>query len=152
HSIPAHGPATVFMTTGNRPTPALHYPSLGSLVNRLMPAAAGVPPFISFSEMRNGTAGLAGYLGTAYNPSIVEGVGAGNANPAAAGARRRHTVRPGRPRRTPADRGGRALRHREPGRLGHARPELQHAAHPPLAAARPDAVGPGRGSRHPRVA
>lgn len=80
HSIPAHGPATVFMTTGNRPTPALHYPSLGSLVTRLMPAAPGVPPFISFSEMRNGTAGLAGYLGTAYNPFIVEGVGGGGRN------------------------------------------------------------------------
>jgi hypothetical protein len=80
HSIPAHGPATVFMTTGNRPTPALQYPSLGSLVNKLMPATPGVPSFISFSEMRNGTAGLAGYLGTAYNPFIVEGVGAGPGN------------------------------------------------------------------------
>jgi hypothetical protein len=76
HTIPAHGPATVFMTTGNRPTPALQYPSLGSLVTRLMPAAPGVPPFISFTELRNGTAGLAGYLGTAYNPFIVEGAGA----------------------------------------------------------------------------
>ncbi len=80
HTIPSHGPATVFMTTGNRPTPALQYPSLGSLVTRLMPAAPGVPPFISFSEMRNGAAGLAGYLGTAYNPFIVEGVGAGARN------------------------------------------------------------------------
>jgi hypothetical protein len=87
HTIPSHGPATVFMTTGNRPTPAVQYPSLGSLVTRLMPAAPGVPPFISFSEMRNGTAGLAGYLGTAYNPFIVEGVGAGpdNRNAAATG-------------------------------------------------------------------
>jgi Protein of unknown function (DUF1501) len=76
HTIPSHGPVTVFMTTGNRPTPAVQYPSIGSLVTRLMPAAHGVPPFISFSEMRNGTAGLAGYLGTAYNPFIVEGVGA----------------------------------------------------------------------------
>src|SRR5690348_2141991 len=25
HTIPSHGPATVFMTTGNRPTPALQY-------------------------------------------------------------------------------------------------------------------------------
>src|SRR5262249_1187254 len=31
HTIPAHGPATVFMTTGNKPTPAVQYPSLGSL-------------------------------------------------------------------------------------------------------------------------
>ena len=76
HPIPAHGPATVFMTTGNRPTPAIQYPALGSLVTRLMPANPGVPPFVSFSELRNGSAGNAGYLGTAYNPFIVEGAGA----------------------------------------------------------------------------
>ncbi|MBI2803398.1 MAG: DUF1501 domain-containing protein [Planctomycetes bacterium] len=73
HTIPSHGPATIFMTTGNRPTPATQYPSLGSLVTRLMPAAPGVPPYVSFTELRNGTAGQAGYLGTAYNPFIVEG-------------------------------------------------------------------------------
>ncbi len=79
HTIPSHGPATVFMTTGNKPTPAVQYPSLGSLVSRLMPAAAGVPPYVSFSELRNGAAGQSGYLGTAYNPFIVEGA-AGNGN------------------------------------------------------------------------
>jgi uncharacterized protein (DUF1501 family) len=73
HTIPSHGPATVFMTTGNRPTPALQYPALGSLVTRLMPAAAGVPPYVTFSELRNGSAGQSGYLGTAYNPFVVEG-------------------------------------------------------------------------------
>jgi Protein of unknown function (DUF1501) len=78
HTIPSHGPATVFMTTGNRPTPALQYPAIGSLVTRLLPATAGVPPYVSFSELRNGAAGLAGYLGTSYNPFIVEGVGNGN--------------------------------------------------------------------------
>jgi hypothetical protein len=61
------------MTTGNRPTPALNYPAIGSLVTRLMPAATGVPPYVSFQELRNGSAGQAGYLGTAYNPFIVEG-------------------------------------------------------------------------------
>jgi hypothetical protein len=73
HTIPSHGPATVFMTTGNRPGPALQYPSLGSLVTRLIPAAPGVPPYVTFQELRNGSAGQAGYLGTAYNPFIVEG-------------------------------------------------------------------------------
>ncbi len=77
HTIPSHGPATVFMTTGNKPTPALQYPSLGSLTARLMPPEKGVPPFVAFNELRNGSAGLAGYLGTAYNPFIVEG-GAGD--------------------------------------------------------------------------
>jgi hypothetical protein len=77
HTIPSHGPATVFMTTGNKPTPAIHYPSLGSLTTRLLPAEKGVPPYVSFNEIRGGTAGVAGYLGTAYNPFIVEG-SAGN--------------------------------------------------------------------------
>jgi hypothetical protein len=76
HTIPSHGPATVFMTTGNKPTPALQYPSLGSLTTKLLPAEKGVPPYVSFSEMR-GTSGSAGYLGTAYNPFIVEGGGGG---------------------------------------------------------------------------
>ncbi|MCC6417721.1 MAG: DUF1501 domain-containing protein [Gemmataceae bacterium] len=75
HTIPSHGVATVFMTTGNRPTPALQYPSLGSLVTRLMPAQPGVPPYVTFSQLRNGLAGQAGYLGTAYNPFTVEGAG-----------------------------------------------------------------------------
>jgi uncharacterized protein DUF1501 len=82
HFIPAHGPATIHMTTGNRPTPALQYPSLGSLSTRLLPPEPGVPSYVSFSEIRNGSAGTAGYLGTAFNPFIVEGnaVGRGAAN------------------------------------------------------------------------
>src|SRR5262245_17092201 len=36
HSVPAHGPATVFMTTGNAPTPALQYPAIGSLAARML--------------------------------------------------------------------------------------------------------------------
>jgi hypothetical protein len=73
HTIPSHGPATVFMQTGNKPTPAIQYPVLGSLTTRLMSQEAGVPPFVSFGEMRNGNA--AGYLGTAYNPFVIEGDG-----------------------------------------------------------------------------
>ncbi len=75
HTIPSHGPATLFMTTGNKPTPALQYPSLGSLTARLMPVERGVPPYVTFNDLRNGTAGQAGYLGTAYNPFTVEGGG-----------------------------------------------------------------------------
>lgn len=75
HTIPSHGPATVFMTTGNKPTPALQYPSLGSLSAKLLPTDPGVPPYVSFSDLRNGAAGGAGYMGTAYNPFTVEGAG-----------------------------------------------------------------------------
>jgi hypothetical protein len=73
HTIPNHGPGTVWMTTGNKPTPALAYPALGSLATKLLPAEPGVPPYVSFSQLRNGAAGQAGYLGTAYNPFAVEG-------------------------------------------------------------------------------
>jgi hypothetical protein len=75
HTIPSHGPATVFMTTGNKPTPALQYPAMGSLIARLMSVEKGVPPYVAFNELRNGAAGQSGYLGTAYNPFIVEGGG-----------------------------------------------------------------------------
>jgi hypothetical protein len=77
HTIPAHGPATVFMTTGNKPTPAMQYPSLGSLASKVIPADKGVPAYVSFSDIRGGTAGQAGYLGAAHNPFLVEGNGAG---------------------------------------------------------------------------
>jgi hypothetical protein len=59
------------MTTGNRPSAALDYPSLGSLASRLLPAPAGVPAYVSFSEARAGGAGGAGYLGAAHNPFEV---------------------------------------------------------------------------------
>lgn len=75
HTIPSHGPATVFMTTGNKPTPALQYPSLGSLAMKLLPGERGVPSYVAFNEIRGGAAGTSGYLGTAYNPFVVEGAG-----------------------------------------------------------------------------
>src|SRR5437763_7507347 len=54
HTIPSHGPATVWMTTGNKPTPALGYPALGSIASKLMTATQGVRKVVSYGEMRNG--------------------------------------------------------------------------------------------------
>lgn len=79
HTIPSHSPATVFMTTGNKPTAALQYPSMGSVASKLMTTDVGVPPYVTFGDMRNGTAGLSGYLGTGYNPFVIEGNGGGGA-------------------------------------------------------------------------
>jgi uncharacterized protein (DUF1501 family) len=73
HTIPSHSPATVFMTTGNKPTAALQYPSMGSVASKLLKTEVGVPPYVTFGDLRNGTAGLAGYLGTGYNPFVIEG-------------------------------------------------------------------------------
>jgi hypothetical protein len=78
HSIAAHGPGTVYLTTGNRPSPAVDYPSLGSLASKLLPAAPGVPPYVAFRQARAaGFTGGAGYLGSAYAPFEVEGGAAG---------------------------------------------------------------------------
>jgi len=74
HTIPSHAPATVFMKTGNKPTAALQYPSMGSLTAKLLSVPPGVPPYVTFSEQRS-NAGNAGYLGTGYNPFLIEGNG-----------------------------------------------------------------------------
>jgi hypothetical protein len=74
HSITAHGPGTVYMATGHTPSAALEYPSLGSLASRVLPASAGVPPYILFNAGRaSGFTGGAGFLGPAHNPFEVEG-------------------------------------------------------------------------------
>jgi hypothetical protein len=87
HTIPSHGTATVWMTTGNKPTPALQYPALGSIGAKLLAAESGVPPFVSFGELRGGQAGSSGFLGTAYNPFIIEGAVAGKGDNAGGGFR-----------------------------------------------------------------
>ena len=49
-SIPSHEIATTFMTTGNKPTAAVQYPSMGSLAAKLLSVPRGVPPYVSFGE------------------------------------------------------------------------------------------------------
>jgi hypothetical protein len=74
HTITAHGPGTTYMATGNRPSPALDYPSLGSLAARVLPSRQGVPPYVTFAALREGSSGTGpGYLGPAYGPFEVEG-------------------------------------------------------------------------------
>jgi hypothetical protein len=73
HSIPEHGVATRYMATGNLPTPAIDYPSLGSLAAKTIPAVPGVPPHVSFGERGNAPTSGAGYLGSAYSPFEFEG-------------------------------------------------------------------------------
>ncbi|MEM1293761.1 MAG: DUF1501 domain-containing protein [Verrucomicrobiota bacterium] len=74
HTIPSHGPGTVYMHTGHKPTPALDYPSIGSLSSRLLTTPSGVPPYVTFGRDRD-RAAMGGYLGPAYNPFQVEGNG-----------------------------------------------------------------------------
>jgi hypothetical protein len=80
HSIPSHEIATTFMTTGNKPTAAIQYPSMGSLAAKLLSVPRGIPPYVSFGDLRGGKSGGPGYLGTGYNPFFVEGVSGGGKN------------------------------------------------------------------------
>src|SRR5262249_28213923 len=74
HTISAHGPGTVYMATGNRPSAALDYPALGCLAAKVLPSRAGVPPYVTFAALREGAPGVgAGYLGPALGPFEVEG-------------------------------------------------------------------------------
>ncbi|HMF12905.1 MAG TPA: DUF1501 domain-containing protein [Gemmataceae bacterium] len=70
HNIPEHGVGTLYVTTGNRPSPALDYPALGSLASRLLPVPTGVPSYVTFSGFRSTGPG---YLGSAYSAFEVEG-------------------------------------------------------------------------------
>jgi hypothetical protein len=74
HTISAHGPGTVYMATGNRPSAALDYPALGCLAAKVLPSRAGVPPYVTFAALSDGAPGVgAGYLGPALGPFEVEG-------------------------------------------------------------------------------
>lgn len=64
HSIPEHGPATQYLLTGHAPSPALIYPSLGSVVAKLSDNEGAIPAYMAFN---NPAAGNAGYLGSAWN-------------------------------------------------------------------------------------
>jgi uncharacterized protein (DUF1501 family) len=65
HTIAEHTQGTAYVMTGNRPTPAIDYPSLGSLSARLLESTSGAPPYLTLGAVA--TSG-AGDLGGALNP------------------------------------------------------------------------------------
>ena len=66
HNIPAHGPGAQYLLTGQLPSAAVDYPSVGSLVSsQLADARVSIPPYVTFAGP---PAGGAGYLGSAWNP------------------------------------------------------------------------------------
>jgi hypothetical protein len=73
HTITAHGPGTVYMTTGNRPSAALEYPALGSIAAKVLPPRPGTPPFVTFSALNEGAFTGTGYLGPECGPFPIEG-------------------------------------------------------------------------------
>lgn len=64
HSAGAHPQAQSWISTGNRPTPALIYPSLGSVVSRERPTHPELPPYVAIPK----TEWNAGYMGDSFAP------------------------------------------------------------------------------------
>jgi hypothetical protein len=83
-----HETATHYLLTGYKFTPAVEYPSYGSVVTRELGAGAEMPPYVLLGGYPFGYGG-AGYMGGTYNPFTIDG------NPASQGFRVRDVSLPG---------------------------------------------------------
>ena len=73
HTIAEHSQGAAYVMTGNRPSPALEYPALGSLAARLLAAGSGVPPYVTIGAVPSAKAGD---LGSDLNPFEISVPGA----------------------------------------------------------------------------
>jgi len=78
HGEAAHERGTHNMFTGYRPSPAIQYPSFGSVVSHELGSRKSLPPYVCVPNMPNEFAGT-GYLSTSFGPFSLGG------DPAAAG-------------------------------------------------------------------
>jgi hypothetical protein len=67
HGEAAHERGTHNMFTGYRPSPALQYPSIGSVVSHELGSRNQLPPYVCVPNVANEFAGT-GYLSTAFGP------------------------------------------------------------------------------------
>lgn len=72
HGEADHDRGTHNMFTGYRPSPAIQYPSFGSVVSHELGARGELPPYVCIPNMPNTFAGT-GYLGSAYGPFTLGG-------------------------------------------------------------------------------
>ena len=70
HGEAAHERGTHNMFTGYRPSPALAFPSFGSVVSHEYGPRANLPPYVSIPNLPAPDAG-AGYLGSGYGPFAI---------------------------------------------------------------------------------
>ncbi|MEZ6131759.1 MAG: DUF1501 domain-containing protein [Planctomycetaceae bacterium] len=64
HTVGDHPQGQAYLATGNRPAPALQYPSLGSVVTKERPGDPDLPTYIAIPD----TEWSAGYMGDAFAP------------------------------------------------------------------------------------
>ena len=81
HTIAEHGQGTAYVMTGNRPNPALNYPSLGSLAAGVLAAGSGMPPYAAIGSIPSAGAGD---LGADLNPLEIGSPAARRGEPARA--------------------------------------------------------------------
>ena len=67
HGEAAHERGTHNMFTGYRPSPALEYPSIGSVISHELGPQHNLPPYVCVPQVPN-TFANSGYLSTAYGP------------------------------------------------------------------------------------
>jgi uncharacterized protein (DUF1501 family) len=72
HGEAAHERGTHNMFTGYRPSPAIEYPSIGSVVSHEFGPRNNLPPYVCIPNMENPYAG-SGYLSSAYGPFSLGG-------------------------------------------------------------------------------
>ncbi len=72
HGEAAHERGTHNMFTGYRPSPALQYPSFGSIVSHELGSQKDLPPYVCIPSQPNPYAG-SGYLSNAYGPFSLGG-------------------------------------------------------------------------------
>ncbi len=72
HGEADHDRGTHNMFTGYRPSPAIHFPSFGSVVSHELGSRNDLPPYVCIPSMPNSFAGT-GYLGSAYGPFSLGG-------------------------------------------------------------------------------
>lgn len=64
HTVGDHPHGQSYIATGNRPTPALQYPSMGSVVTKEKPGEPDLPTYMAIPD----TEWTAGYMGDAFAP------------------------------------------------------------------------------------
>jgi uncharacterized protein DUF1501 len=88
HGEADHNRGTHNMFTGWRPSPAVQYPSMGSIVSHELGSRNNLPPYVCIPTQPNSFAGT-GYLGSAYGPFSL------GADPASNGFKVRDLSLPG---------------------------------------------------------
>src|SRR6058998_356559 len=72
HGEADHDRGTHNMFPGYRPSPAIHYPSIGSVVSHQLGSRNDLPPYVCVPSMPTTFAGT-GYLGSAFGPFSLGG-------------------------------------------------------------------------------